>query len=84
MITQRTVNFWLTREIWIGISWNQVPLAERYNIYRNAALTDRIASITTSEPRSYEIHGAKKGEVYYITWEDTGGVQQGSTAIIVN
>jgi len=79
-VSKRNVNFFLTKELVHTISWEKVPFAVRYNIYKYANLQKRIATTTSLE---YEMRNSKIGDQYYLTWEDNFGVQRDSTKIIV-
>lgn len=79
-VGKKNVNFFLTRELVHTINWEKVPFAVRYNLYKNANLQKHFATTTDLQ---HEIRNSRRGDQYYLTWEDSLGEQRDSTKIIV-
>lgn len=63
------------------LSWNAVPGADSYNIYRNSSLID---SITTSNVTSYTDFNAPEGtSTYHVTAVNTAGESSPSNSVNV-
>ncbi|KPK33591.1 MAG: hypothetical protein AMS24_00495 [Chlamydiae bacterium SM23_39] len=81
-LTEKSNDFWLQRELVKEIQWPSICFAKCYNIYKNIEKGQvlrikqdgKLPLVTLPNSISnYILHRVKKGEVYYMTWENSEG-----------